>query len=236
MLTLQSLIIRTRPPSSSHPALPRPTPTSISYLSSHPALFVDKPRGHWPAHMVPMWHFSNSLMARLEAPLYVCNWRLLLRRGLATVAFLFFLTLTPTQTPPLPPPPCSVSPGLYYLIIPSVTPRTQPPPCFRCTLSQVVIVLFAIMPPHTHAHTPQPHPHMYNWHCTLWKRAASAGSIYHELIWSFILTHSAHAHMMKQKKSFTKHVLQRQQMMYGAAAGWGGQLPHSQPLHLNKRS
>lgn len=90
-------------PSSSHPALPRPTPTSISYLSFHPALFVDKPRGHWPAHMVPMWHFSNSLMARLEAPLYVCNWRLLWRRGLATVAFLFFLTLTPTQTPPLPP-------------------------------------------------------------------------------------------------------------------------------------
>lgn len=37
-----------------HPAFPCPTPTSIAYLSFHPALFVDKPRGHWPAHMVPM--------------------------------------------------------------------------------------------------------------------------------------------------------------------------------------
>lgn len=192
-------------PSSSHPALPRPTPTSISYLSFHPALFVDKPRGHWPAHMVPMWHFSNSLMARLEAPLYVCNWRLLWRRGLATVAFLFFLTLTPTQTPPLPP----ALLGLSWFVLfdyPISNPQNPTTTLFLVhTVAGRNRIVCDNAPP-THAHTPQPHPHMYNWHCTLWKRAASAGSIYHELIWPFILTQSAHAYMMKQKSS-TKHVL-----------------------------
>lgn len=41
-------------PTPTHPTFPCPTPTSISYLSFHPGLFVDKPRGHWLAHMVPM--------------------------------------------------------------------------------------------------------------------------------------------------------------------------------------
>lgn len=119
-------IITASDPSTFHPhppALPRPTPTSISYLPFHPALFVDKPRGHWPAHMVPMWHFSNSLMARLEAPavcvcLCVCVIGGLSEERSNYCSFFVLSNHDPPHPPKKPPPlPASLPPGWHFLFI-----------------------------------------------------------------------------------------------------------------------
>lgn len=185
-----------------HPAFPCPTPTSISYLSFHPALFVDKPRGHWPAHMVTMWHFSNSLMARLEAPMYVCvsvcvigGWS-----EKRSDYCSFFVLRNHDPHPKALRLACRLTQSPLACLIAMLTPQT--------TLVHIVPGLNPIVCDNVPSH-------QSIWHRTLWKRAAAAGCIYHRLIWPFNLTrHIAHA-PTKQVKKLNKasNVVQRQQMM-----------------------